>query len=590
MNSTLPGPVRALIAANYRGAVHRVDPGMLKSNDCKRDLDFLMHCSDRWLLVGLPAYGKLFDATLAAGSEDAFTFGTLPDGWTEPLPERFCRPILEGVRRFDPSCVRALRQILHLLSKLEWDSDKELEDAAIASFLQRNESVRTISINEEVARRARLPWFLVLGNVDWRDIYPRHGSGSVATAEKPWEKMNFRRMYRSAELYPPDLYYFLDLDHLAARYTDMDHWSMHEYPVTRLCCVPKDFRGPRLISAEPLEIMWLQQGQRLLMYETIERAPLTRGLVNFTSSEVNRQLARSSSVDGKYATLDLKDASDWVSYNLVRSIADESSFQYLSATRSRATVLPNGQEVSLGMFSPMGSAVCFPIESLVFFSCIMGAAHAALYPGRPATRKSLMSLRGVVAVYGDDIIVRSDLSDLAMRTLLDVGLKPNKAKCCTGPRFRESCGLDAYIGVDVSPVRIKRLPCRQDPTSLTASCDYINRFKDAQMEMVAQHLLCWTEGEFGTRLPRSSYPIPGTIRVGSWTSAVCENASLPNRFNRRLQQREYHTLCVTPLYHHVREPDQWSELFYSLTVGCRDGGRRHTVPHRVRLTKRWMVL
>lgn len=586
MNRTLPGQVRALTVDVYCAAVRKWNSGYLKSNNSKRDQRFLLTCPDRVVLVDLPGYGKMLDRLLATGHEDEFSFSLPLDGCTMPLPPRFLEGLVEGVHRHEPLAVMALRQVLHLLAKLEWDDYDQ--EAAFQSFIERNASLPREIDNFPALTAASAIWHLVLGQLDWHDIIPRHGPGVVATHEKPWEKMGFKRIYATVQgYYPADAYFFLNATHLCDRLGDLLNMEEVPYPVTRLCAVPKDFRGPRLISAEPLETQWLQQGQARAMMEKIERHPLTKGYVNFTSQEVNRQLALSSSVSGDYTTLDLKDASDRVSVTLCRKIFDWESWKALSATRSVETNIgPLGINVPLNMFSPMGSAVCFPIESLVFYSLVLGAIHRHVYPRQYVTYKSLRPLLGSVYVYGDDIVVRSQFTDLAISTLTQAGLTVNLTKCCTGPRFRESCGLDAYCGQVVTPVRLKHLPCRQSPVTLASSCDYINRFNELGMQTVAASLEKWVTSEFGV-LPRSYYDVPLTVRTLSPIQAALWNQEhFRCRRNPSLQCLEYLVPTLTYSYKRSTLPN-WCEAFRSILLNTHACERGYTVPHRVRLTTRW---
>lgn len=77
-----------------------------------------------------------------------------------------------------------------------------------------------------------------------------------------------------------------------------------------LKAVDKTAETKRIIGKQPAALMALQKGQQKALYSTIERHPLTAGHVNFSDQTVNRQLALLSSVNRKYVTIDLKDASD----------------------------------------------------------------------------------------------------------------------------------------------------------------------------------------------------------------------------------------------------------------------------------------
>jgi hypothetical protein len=96
----------------------------------------------------------------------------------------------------------------------------------------------------------------------------------------------------------------------------------------------------------------------------------------------------------------------------------------------------------------MGSALCFPIEALTFW-CLsvasIATSHAVDY--RKAAR--------FVYVYGDDIIVPTEYFQTVVDALSLANLKVNVNKSFHRGKFRESCGMDAYDGIDVTPTRIK---------------------------------------------------------------------------------------------------------------------------------------
>jgi len=286
-----------------------------------------------------------------------------------------------------------------------------------------------------------------------RDIKPKHGPGAVATGEKPHQKMQFKRIYDDAEvLYPATEHYFLNGRHL---FDDWDsYWSMDHVtePVAKVMLVPKDSRGPRLISAEPLEIQFLQQGLGRKLVARIERHPLTRGHVNFSDQSINRRLALEGSKDGKWSTLDLKDASDRVSIALVKEVFRETGLlPFLLALRSKSTELPDGRLVRMGKYAPMGSALCFPVEAVCFWALAVGCIHIV---GKVPLRQALAS----VYVYGDDIIVRAGHEQFLLQYFHYFGLRLNEKKCCYTGLFRESCGCDAYRGQVVTPIKIKSQP------------------------------------------------------------------------------------------------------------------------------------
>jgi hypothetical protein len=92
---------------------------------------------------------------------------------------------------------------------------------------------------------------------------------------------------------------------------------------------------------------------------------------------------------------------------------------------------------------------------MVFYTlCILnGLQKRNLQP----TPRNIKSVAKSVYVYGDDLIVPSDEVLFLSNTLGLFGLKVNAKKTFDTGKFRESCGMDAYDGTDVTPVYFRRM-------------------------------------------------------------------------------------------------------------------------------------
>jgi hypothetical protein len=169
-----------------------------------------------------------------------------------------------------------------------------------------------------VAREARILLNKVFTRFDPLDITPCHGPGAVATKQRLWAKYEWVNVSsRISSHYPLDAFFCASLGDVCDNHGHGFNVSDKCLPA-RVCLVPKDSRGPRLISSEPVDFQWVQGGLRKAIVALVERHPLTKGSVRFTVQEVNRQYALYGSIDGNMATLDLKEASDRVSLELVR--------------------------------------------------------------------------------------------------------------------------------------------------------------------------------------------------------------------------------------------------------------------------------
>lgn len=432
----------------------------------------------------------------------------------------------------DPLAVRAIRQISLYYYKLNVPNDTESENRVIRGFVDVEaelSSAAPIDQRSAVITRGRVLVSRIFSEVDsddaWRDITPRHGPGSVSTREKHEGKyLQAHYTQDLQEVYPFEEYFVTGLSHVADSYHRWADLQFHDTGTAKVVLVPKDSRGPRLISCEPVDKQWIQQGIMDLMVKTIERHPTTRGKVNFTDQTVNRNLALESSRTGRYVTLDMKDASDRVSLDLVKALFGGTRLlRCLLASRSGQTQLPDGTLVPLAKFAPMGSACCFPVEALCFWS--LAVAIIQLTKGLPVW------VIPEVYVYGDDIIVRTEDYQYVYDTLPKFHLRWNKDKCCTHGSFRESCGMDAHKGVQVTPLRFRKVVMsKQDPSQ------YISLLTLCNAHRIAGH---HQASEFLEKEIRAIYrrPIPYTSDEMQGYGFYRERPSEVKKLNKRLQRR-----------------------------------------------------
>lgn len=409
--------------------------------------------------------------------------------------------------------IRLTRTLCYGFYKLSLPFTEEQVNEKLNEFLETEKEVALWEppVTNNIVLRAQLLLDAALRKFDTsRRLEPKHGPGAVATGEKNEQKWVFTHLYDSLHQRFPyyDFMYGirtngvpLQLLDRVKRYKSMKRFA---YPTAKLVFVPKDSRGPRIISSEPLELQFIQQAVAYPLMDHIQKDELTGGYVNFTDQSINGKLALENSRTGEYATLDLSEASDRVSLALFRLLWPKRLLADFEALRSHATRLPDGSEVSLSKFAPMGSALCFPVESLLFWAlCVSaleesGDRHASCH----------------VYVYGDDIIVPTDKFDVVAETLHTFGLKVNVNKSFFAGNFRESCGVDAWKGYNVTPVRFRKFP-GTDPSDATAHaawCAYASHLN----EIGALHAAAFAR----TMVTRVLGWIPTTSRTMGYLSFV----------------------------------------------------------------------
>jgi hypothetical protein len=406
--------------------------------------------------------------------------------------------------------VYAVRQTCLFFSKIELECTEKRVTQAFRTFVQTESEVRDADLNwstdsrDRFDRVSRLLWSNLFSRVD-NQIYasgvlPKHGPGKTADRldgnakyrQNLWPT-RLERVFPAREVLIPNEHPM----HLPVLDAVTDLSPGEELPV-KVISVPKTLKTPRMIAIEPTAMQYMQQGILEVLNAEIRNDDFARNLVCSDSQLPNRELAKMGSFDGSLATLDLSEASDRVSNQHVRRLLRNHRllFEGVDATRSRKAAV-RGKTIRLAKFASMGSALCFPMEALVFCTVVfMGIERCAaetgswphLVPGddldaawgraRHLTKKDVESLLGRVRVYGDDIIVPTEYAATVIEELESFGFKVNRHKSFLNyrSRFRESCGAEYFRGVDVSVVRCRKvLPkSRQDVPQLVSSVELRN--------------------------------------------------------------------------------------------------------------------
>jgi hypothetical protein len=504
------------------------------------------HEGFQFLTIALPRLGKALEFALETGALQRIEgFRTLRHSAAIPafLSGMWLQVFtMQGILRPDasPEAIRHLRQVAYLVYKYEIPFSERVLNEFQQKFIETDQAIPDDvpdGIDRVLRFNVRRVLFGIFEGFNPRNIRPKHGPGAVSTGEKLEGKWCFKRLYDSLhQCYPYYEYFVTGVSELCDRIKWYKQLERVPSGTTKVVFVPKDSRGPRVISSEPLEYMFAQQGLATEIVDLLEKgSSLTRGRVNFTSQLINRRLASLSSETGAYATIDLSEASDrvpkWVTDFFPKELA-----RFMNGTRSTHTVLPNGERIELKKFAPMGSAMCFPVES-VFFYAVSVAAVIGL---APLTRETVK--RADCFVYGDDIIVPVEHYESVCAALELFGLKINHQKSFRKGQFRESCGMDAYRGIDVTPIKI-RTPWSGRPSdakSLLSWVEYSNslRVRYPKTADVIRRMIEQTYGRIPFGLSTSPFPC---LQVQSAFEAEAANVAsgFKWRWNEGLQRMEF---------------------------------------------------
>jgi hypothetical protein len=439
------------------------------------------HEGDSFITITLPNFCSDFERCLAAGEllPQAFLSFRKTRSGIPAFLQGFLKLVFdeEGSLRVDPSidCIRSVRQICLFGKKVERTCSPERVRKAVDGFTQCDREVMTLLPGDLESTFSQVADLIVnclrLRDSDpWaEDFVPKHGPGATRESILGNQKWIFRRWHYRLEFAGIKYWRFgkaTSSPSLTYSNPMPEFIRPEDEEPSKVVFVPKTQKTPRVIAVEPVCMQYAQQGLSKILTEAVVKCRFTSGRVNFTDQKVNQDLALSSSQSGKYATLDMSEASDRVSLAHVRAFFRSAPkfLEWVESCRTTRAQLPTGDIVTLQKFASMGSALCFPIEALVFFTSIIASRAARL--GKPVTADLVLSLARDTYVYGDDLIVPADEAPLICDDLEAFGFKVNRRKSFWTGQFRESCGFDCYGGEQVTPVYLRRdLPKDQKDVS-----------------------------------------------------------------------------------------------------------------------------
>jgi len=300
---------------------------------------------------------------------------------------------------------------------------------------------------------------------------PRHGPGAVFPPRPHYVRGAFERGRVCQIEDPADVF----PSHIGLE-TDVVFSPAHR---CKLTFVPKDARGPRSICIHSAEAMWAQQSYRSALEAAVRKSPVFSKLIYFNDQTRNQEQCRVGSMHGQFATLDLSDASDRLCCQLVLQLFGLSYYREIDSCRAKFVYIPQtDSEHPLHKFATMGNALAFPIQTIVYASLAVSVC------------RELGLDWGAVRVFGDDIIIPVDAVPLYVALLTWCGLVVNTSKSYSDGFFRESCGLDAWAGLNVTPVRLRsdRLHTLQDAIEF---CAFVNNLTKAGFGSVSSRLMSW---------------------------------------------------------------------------------------------------
>ena len=384
---------------------------------------------------------------------------------------------------------------------------------------------------------------------------PKHGPGAVSNLRRGEDKYSFPSWNERLEAVFPYDYYAVANNGLLC--DDRRDLSRAENS-SRLICVPKTLKAPRLIAAEPVENQWTQQLVKNQLETRLRFTPI-KASIDFNSQEKNQKAALDGSLSANNVTVDLSSASDRLSCWVIERVfrRNPGLLDRLAAVRTAEVageLLPSS--VRMKKFSTMGSAVTFPVQSIVYALCAIACVH----PERKVTIRSIRRASTNVRVFGDDIVLPKSGYQLLSEMFEYFQLKINESKTYRGVNFRESCGVDAFRGYDVSPVYAKTLPDGKATPGQIASLVQTSNNYHVRGYWFLGALFREESGMKNSLIPIIS------LSGGSFGYTSFTGFQSPSyvRWNRKIQCSEYKVLRPIKDNVHVQR-DSWTSLLQYFT-------------------------
>lgn len=289
--------------------------------------------------------------------------------------------------------------------------------------------------------------------------------------------------------------------------------------------VPKTAWKRRGICAEPASLQFVQQGIGRFIARRL------RPFTDLRDQSRNREAASNFA----WNTIDLSGASDSISIAHADFIGPIELELAVLDYRSEWCYVPRVGMIELDSLASMGNGFCFPYLTLAVVS-IIAATCTEVFGINPRDRKAVINaFRSHAAVYGDDIVLSSDIDFRVRAALEQFGFRINSQKSSLSEgRLRESCGAFVVDGVEVRNIVRLRDISGETLESLVHLCHVQRAAFMGGLTNVAE----WMSGKLGqlaqqhgiklARLSWNAQRYPGTY--GDLSGSMCVFAH-PGRSN-----------------------------------------------------------
>lgn len=255
--------------------------------------------------------------------------------------------------------------------------------------------------------------------------------------------------------------------------------------------VPKSYKARRIIAKEDAGRQFLLSGVYNFVWEQMKCTFVPgyeytyASCISLHDQSLNQVVAEigSMSQTENYATVDLSQASDSITYTQASLILPPSVFKAIDQYRPVKIKTPDGKVRTLQMWLTSGNICTFISESLIFFAVSLAICE---YVGTIAGIEEPLK----VFMYGDDTEIPSWCFDSLSDIFSSFGWEVNAEKSFSQVglwQYRESCGAEYLNGVPCDTSYFSRVSYACTAKDLPSLVDLQHRL----YHLVDQGLVSW---------------------------------------------------------------------------------------------------
>lgn len=238
-----------------------------------------------------------------------------------------------------------------------------------------------------------------------------------------------------------------------------EQYTVYKPNTVKLVPVPKNYKKPRVIAETDAYSNYYLNGVRRSVEKAMSKSTMGRR-IHLDDQGINQEMCRLGSVYNVYATVDLSGASDSIPDCFAKAVLPKAVYRDVSMYNAPMLTY-KGKRRRRYMFQTSGNPTTFCLESVIFLAvCQVATDIVQDFQGYTCLQP---------ITYGDDMIVDTGVYD-TLCDLLDLcGFTVNREKSFSGDSdYRESCGVEYRLGIDVRTMYYPRKPITDDDNSIAS--------------------------------------------------------------------------------------------------------------------------